>query len=75
MGYKALYRKWRPILFDDVIGQAHITNTLKNEILDNISKSYGLVSVPFSFYSIRNMFLSKHVSLFSNILLSLRLSF
>ncbi|MBE7053236.1 MAG: DNA polymerase III subunit gamma/tau [Ruminococcaceae bacterium] len=35
MGYKALYRKWRPILFDDVIGQAHITNTLKNEILDN----------------------------------------
>ena len=48
---------------------------LKYEILENISKPYGLVSVPFPFYSIRNMFLSKHVPLFSNILLTLRLSF
>ncbi len=32
MGYMALYRKWRPLVFDDVIGQAHITATLKNEI-------------------------------------------
>ncbi|MBQ4528617.1 MAG: DNA polymerase III subunit gamma/tau [Clostridia bacterium] len=32
MAYHALYRKWRPIVFDDVIGQSHITNTLKNEI-------------------------------------------
>lgn len=33
--YKALYRKWRPRVFSDVIGQDHITNTLKNQILLN----------------------------------------
>lgn len=32
MAYQTLYRKWRPKTFDDVIGQPHITNTLKNEI-------------------------------------------
>lgn len=32
MGYTALYRTWRPLTFDDVVGQAHITETLKNEI-------------------------------------------
>lgn len=30
--YQALYRKWRPRDFDDVVGQDHITATLKNEI-------------------------------------------
>ena len=30
--YKALYRKWRPLTFDDVISQQHITETLKNQI-------------------------------------------
>lgn len=30
--YQALYRKWRPRTFDDVVGQEHITATLKNEI-------------------------------------------
>lgn len=30
--YKALYRKWRPLTFDDVISQQHITDTLKNQI-------------------------------------------
>ncbi|WRS26146.1 DNA polymerase III subunit gamma/tau [Oscillospiraceae bacterium MB08-C2-2] len=30
--YQALYRKWRPKSFDDVVGQEHITTTLKNEI-------------------------------------------
>ncbi len=30
--YQALYRKWRPMTFDDVVGQQHITVTLKNEI-------------------------------------------
>ena len=35
MAYKALYRKWRPLTFDDVIGQTHITKTLKNEIAEN----------------------------------------
>ena len=31
--YKALYRKWRPMTFDDVISQQHITDTLKNQII------------------------------------------
>lgn len=30
--YQALYRKWRPKTFDDVVGQEHITATLKNEV-------------------------------------------
>ena len=30
--YQALYRKWRPKTFDDVVGQDHITTTLRNEI-------------------------------------------
>ena len=30
--YQALYRKYRPMIFADVIGQSHITSTLKNEI-------------------------------------------
>ena len=30
--YQALYRKWRPKVFSDVVGQDHITTTLKNEI-------------------------------------------
>ena len=32
MAYQALYRKWRPLVFDDVIGQGHIVDTIKNEI-------------------------------------------
>ncbi len=30
--YQALYRKWRPKTFDDVIGQKHITETLKRQV-------------------------------------------
>ena len=30
--YQALYRKWRPMTFDDVIGQEHVTRTLKNQL-------------------------------------------
>ncbi len=30
--YQALYRKWRPRDFDGVVGQDHITLTLKNEV-------------------------------------------
>lgn len=30
--YKALYRKYRPLTFDDVTGQEHITTTLKNQV-------------------------------------------
>lgn len=33
MAYQALYRKWRPRTFDDVIGQPYVVSTLKNEIL------------------------------------------
>ena len=32
--YQALYRKWRPRRFDDVVGQRHITETLKRQIAD-----------------------------------------
>ncbi len=32
MSYKALYRKYRPQTFSDVVGQEHITGTLKNEL-------------------------------------------
>lgn len=32
MSYTALYRKWRPSTFDDVKGQDHIVQTLKNQI-------------------------------------------
>ncbi|MBO5572086.1 MAG: DNA polymerase III subunit gamma/tau [Ruminococcus sp.] len=31
--YKALYRKWRPMTFDDVISQQQTTDTLKNQIM------------------------------------------
>jgi len=30
--YRALYRKWRPVTFDDVVGQEHITETLKRQV-------------------------------------------
>ena len=30
--YQALYRKWRPKSFDDVVGQGHITETLKRQV-------------------------------------------
>ncbi len=32
MAYQALYRKYRPAAFSDVVGQDHITKTLKNEL-------------------------------------------
>lgn len=31
--YEALYRKWRPQSFDDIVAQPHITRTLTNQIL------------------------------------------
>lgn len=41
MAYQTLYRKWRPMTFDDVVGQQHITSTLKNEIINNkLSHAY-----------------------------------
>ncbi len=34
MEYQALYRKYRPQTFDDVIGQGHVTTTLSREVAD-----------------------------------------
>lgn len=43
MGYRALYREWRPQTFGDVVGQSHITTTLKNAIKnDRIAHAYLL---------------------------------
>ena len=39
--YQALYRKYRPAVFDDVYGQEHITSVLKYEMeTDRISHAY-----------------------------------
>jgi len=35
MTYIALYREWRPKVFEEVVGQQHITTTLKNSIKNN----------------------------------------
>lgn len=33
MSYTALYRKFRPLKFEEMVGQEHITRTLKNQII------------------------------------------
>ena len=33
MAYTALYRKFRPLTFDEIVGQEHITRTLKNQLI------------------------------------------
>ncbi len=39
--HKALYRKWRPMLFDDVYGQEHITSVLKYQVeSEKLSHAY-----------------------------------
>ena len=35
MGYTALYRKFRPTTFSEMVGQDHITRTLRNQIIAN----------------------------------------
>lgn len=35
MGYTALYRKFRPLTFSEMVGQEHITRTLRNQIIAN----------------------------------------
>ncbi len=41
MGYLVTARKWRPTVFEDVIGQSHITTTLRNAIASNrLSHAY-----------------------------------
>ena len=32
MAYMALYRKWRPGGFDELVGQEHVSRTLSNAI-------------------------------------------
>lgn len=39
--HKALYRKWRPMLFDDVYGQEHITSVLRYQVeSEKLSHAY-----------------------------------
>lgn len=39
--YKALTRKYRPVTFDDIVSQEHVSNTLKNAIAANrLSHAY-----------------------------------
>lgn len=41
MEYTALYRKFRPARFDEVVGQEHIVKTIKNQIInDRIGHAY-----------------------------------
>ena len=41
MAYTALYRKFRPTTFADVVGQEHITRTLRNQIMaDRVGHAY-----------------------------------
>jgi len=49
MSYEVIARKWRPQKFDEVIGQSHITQTLKNEIAS------GRIAHAFLFSGIRGV--------------------
>ena len=41
MSYTALYRKWRPLVFEDVVEQSHVVRTLKNTVKsDRIGHAY-----------------------------------
>ncbi|SDJ55149.1 DNA polymerase III subunit gamma/tau [Salimicrobium halophilum] len=46
MSYQALYRVWRPSLFEDVVGQTHITRTLQNAIVQQKFSHAYLFSGP-----------------------------
>lgn len=46
MSYKALYRLWRPQAFGEIIGQKHITKTLKNALENNKIAHAYLLSGP-----------------------------
>ncbi len=35
MSYQVTARKWRPMTFDDIVGQSHVSNTLRNAIAQN----------------------------------------
>ena len=34
LGYTALYRKFRPLNFSEMVGQEHITRTLRNQVIE-----------------------------------------
>ena len=41
MEYTALYRRFRPITFSEIVGQDHITTTLKNQVIaDRVGHAY-----------------------------------
>ena len=40
MGYTALYRKFRPQTFAEMVGQEHITRTLRNQIMAKIGRAH-----------------------------------
>ena len=41
LAYTSLYRKFRPLNFNDMVGQEHITRTLKNQIIaDRVGHAY-----------------------------------
>jgi len=41
MEYIVLARKWRPQVFEDVVGQEHVVKTLKNAVLqDRIAHAF-----------------------------------
>ena len=46
MENQALYLKWRPQQFDDVIGQEHITSTLRNSLRQGRMRHAYLFSGP-----------------------------
>ncbi|MBN1321052.1 MAG: DNA polymerase III subunit gamma/tau [Thermoleophilia bacterium] len=44
MAYEVIARKWRPQQFDDVVGQEHVTETLKNALkTDRVAHAYLFV--------------------------------
>ena len=43
MAFQSLYRRYRPQRFDEVIGQAHLVNALRNAIVeDRVGHAYLL---------------------------------
>ena len=46
MAYQALYRKWRPQKFEDMVGQTAITKTLKNAIIHHKTSHAYLFTGP-----------------------------
>src|SRR5688500_139040 len=63
MSYLGFARKYRPQTFDEVVGQQHITTTLKNAILENRvlhaylfcgSRGVGKISLARIFYKSLN---------------------